>query len=243
MTAYCPVNGHWAGANYDLCTTLLRGEWGYQGVVMTDWWTLLNHVSLGGAPTDKDTASMVRAQNDLYMVVNNFGAEANVNRDNLLEELGLGGVTLGELQRSARNICGLLTHTYAFNRPIQPGLRLLSFQPLTEAPEPLPTVEAASGCRVDFSQGDRQYLHVAEENVFTVGFTYRCPGRGVTQSTLLIRLNNKNFLTLIVNGSDGQWVDQELARVRLLAGTYLVEGRFPKIGMETNGLRLTPETP
>lgn len=243
MTAYCPINGHWAGANYDLCTTLLRGEWGYDGAVMTDWWTLLNHVSLGGAPTDKDTASMIRAQNDLYMVVNNFGAEENVNRDNLPEELQLGSVTVGELQRSARNICGLLTHTYAFGRPVRPGLRLLTFQPLVEAPEPLPTVEASGGCRIDFSSGDRQYLHVVEETVFTVGFAYRCPGRGVTQSTLLIRMNGKSFLTLIVNGSDGQWVDQELTCVRLPAGIYLVEGRFPKIGMETNGLRLTPETP
>ena len=35
MTSYNPVNGHWTASNYDLNTTILRGEWGYQGIVMT----------------------------------------------------------------------------------------------------------------------------------------------------------------------------------------------------------------
>jgi beta-glucosidase len=38
MTAYNPINGHWTASNYDLNTTLLRGEWGFTGIVMTDWW-------------------------------------------------------------------------------------------------------------------------------------------------------------------------------------------------------------
>lgn len=28
MTSYNPINGHWAASNYDLCTTILRKEWG-----------------------------------------------------------------------------------------------------------------------------------------------------------------------------------------------------------------------
>src|SRR5690606_37415463 len=33
MTSYNPVNGHWAASNYDLNTTILRGEWGFKGIV------------------------------------------------------------------------------------------------------------------------------------------------------------------------------------------------------------------
>ncbi len=36
MTSYNPINGHWAASNYDLTTTILRGERGYKGIVMTD---------------------------------------------------------------------------------------------------------------------------------------------------------------------------------------------------------------
>jgi Glycosyl hydrolase family 3 N terminal domain len=37
MTSYNLVNGTPASASYDLATDILRGEWGYKGVVMTDW--------------------------------------------------------------------------------------------------------------------------------------------------------------------------------------------------------------
>ena len=37
MTSYNKVNGVWSHYNYDLVTTVLRLEWGYEGMVMTDW--------------------------------------------------------------------------------------------------------------------------------------------------------------------------------------------------------------
>lgn len=38
MTSYNPVNGHWTASNYDLNTTILRGEWGYQRIVRQTGW-------------------------------------------------------------------------------------------------------------------------------------------------------------------------------------------------------------
>ena len=37
MTAYNRLNGIFCANSRDLCTDLLRGEWGFDGVVMTDW--------------------------------------------------------------------------------------------------------------------------------------------------------------------------------------------------------------
>ncbi len=37
MTSYNRIGSTWAGGNYNLITGVLRGEWGYEGMVLTDW--------------------------------------------------------------------------------------------------------------------------------------------------------------------------------------------------------------
>lgn len=37
MTSYNDINGMPSANNYDLCTAVLRDEWGFKGFVMTDW--------------------------------------------------------------------------------------------------------------------------------------------------------------------------------------------------------------
>ena len=39
MTSYNIINGERASCNRDLLEHILRGEWGYEGVVTTDWYT------------------------------------------------------------------------------------------------------------------------------------------------------------------------------------------------------------
>ena len=59
MTSYNRVNGIYTPNSYDLCTKLLRNEWGFDGVVMTDWYS-----------TNKGQASnalAMAAGNDLIM--------------------------------------------------------------------------------------------------------------------------------------------------------------------------------
>ncbi len=43
MTSYNLINGVQASENKELITDILRGEWGYQGVVTTDWWSHGEH--------------------------------------------------------------------------------------------------------------------------------------------------------------------------------------------------------
>ena len=43
MSSYNLINGHRASENRELLEDVLRGEWGFRGVVTTDWWTHGEH--------------------------------------------------------------------------------------------------------------------------------------------------------------------------------------------------------
>ena len=110
MTAYNAVNGYHAASNYELTKTLLRDDWGYDGFVMTDWWA---HVTnLDKSTSTSDFASMVKAQNDIYMVMEN----AKNNNDNLKASLESGYITRGEVQVCAKRVCELAMNTHAYER-------------------------------------------------------------------------------------------------------------------------------
>ena len=59
MTSYNRINSVYAPNSYDLCTKVLRNEWGFDGVVMTDWFS--TNKGLG------HNAIAMRAGNDLIM--------------------------------------------------------------------------------------------------------------------------------------------------------------------------------
>ncbi len=60
MTSYNKINGVHAANSFDLCTTAAREEWGFQGIIMTDWTT-----TNGGHGSS--AAGCIRAGNDLVM--------------------------------------------------------------------------------------------------------------------------------------------------------------------------------
>ena len=107
MTSYNKVNSVYSYNNYDMVTTVLRGEWSYNGNVMTDWWT--KHVKSPEFKGVRDNAYRVRAQVDVLMpgVNGRFGSTKHPD-PTLLETLGKpDGITLGEIQRTAKNVLKL----------------------------------------------------------------------------------------------------------------------------------------
>lgn len=116
MTTYGSLNGVWTAGRYELNTMILRDEWGFEGIVMTDWWAKVSSQDRDEPARGNDFASMIRAQNDLYMVCQE--GDKNLTGDNTLSELEKGGLAKGELQRSAINICRQLMATPAYLRKI-----------------------------------------------------------------------------------------------------------------------------
>ena len=112
MTTYGVVNGIHTSSSYDLNTTILRKDWGFKGVVMTDWWALLNEP--GEVPNKTNFAVMLRAQNDLYMCCPD--GKTYASGENTFQALKDGTLTRAELQRTAANVCSHVMQTLAMKR-------------------------------------------------------------------------------------------------------------------------------
>lgn len=85
MTSYNLIDGVHAANNHDLCTDVARNEWGFKGMIMTDWTTTERG--------DSCTASgCMRAGNDLVMP-GCFG-----DHDNMKKELAEGTLNLEDLK-------------------------------------------------------------------------------------------------------------------------------------------------
>ena len=85
MTSYPVVNGIHAANNYDLCTKAARNEFGFKGLIMTDWTT----THYGPSCT---AAGCMRAGNDIVMP-----GCAN-DQKNLTEELASGALKMEDLK-------------------------------------------------------------------------------------------------------------------------------------------------
>lgn len=227
MTSYNPVNGHWNASNYDLNTTILRGEWGFDGIVMTDWWATMNDCeSRGDIPAPEsmeNTAAMVRSQNDLYMVVENLAAERNPMHDNTLEALAAGRLTMGELQRCAANICRFLIRTPAMERSVhkEDVPERIASRTAFQAGNTSSARELAFACRIETVLNRPELLCVLEGGIYHVRMKLRMdnPDR-MAQSACNAGLNGVRFATPQLNGANGAGVEREMGRVELEAGYY-----------------------
>ena len=90
MTSYNKVNGVYTPNSYDLCTKVLRNEWGFKGVVMTDWFSTKKGQG--------DNALAIKAGNDLIM------PGTGANKKEILDGLKTGKITSEELRRCCARV-------------------------------------------------------------------------------------------------------------------------------------------
>ena len=98
MSAFNRVGTTWCGASYELLTNILRKEWGFKGIVVTDWYN-------GGYMNQEQ---MVRAGNDLSL-----GTTKNLT--SVAKEHGIENVMtptmVTALRNAAKNICYVTLRT------------------------------------------------------------------------------------------------------------------------------------
>lgn len=68
MSAYNKIDGTYASESKERLTTILRDEWGYKGMVMTDWFGgYPNFAAISDPAKVSDVVAQIEAGNDLMM--------------------------------------------------------------------------------------------------------------------------------------------------------------------------------
>ena len=96
MSSYNKLNGEFTQQSYDLLTTVLRDEWGFKGIVMTDW------------GNKQGTVAAVKAGNDLMEP----GMENEIER--IIAGVKDGSISQAELDRNVRNMLEYIVRTPRF---------------------------------------------------------------------------------------------------------------------------------
>ncbi len=96
MSSYNRLNGPFTQENRELLTTILRDEWGFDGIVMTDWTGLRN------------TAAQIQAGNDLMEP----GADTQIK--DIVDKVKSGALAEADLDICVKRILQYLVKTPAF---------------------------------------------------------------------------------------------------------------------------------
>lgn len=216
MSTYGAVNGIWTAGLYDQNTRILREEWGFEGIVMTDWWAKINKE--GCPATKNDTATMARSQNDLYMVVGQ--SDANPFEDNTISSLAEGTLTRGELLRNAANICRFIMRSPVMERTLglnDGSIEVIGLEETAEQAfdfdieyQPVNDGDSLSLDNIDTSTGSTYVFAISldQPGMYEVTVTARSSASELAQMPVTLYSNNVPATTFSFNGTGGEWVEQ-----------------------------------
>ncbi len=103
MTSYNKLNGVWCHYNFDTVSVVLRGEWGFDGTVITDWW--MKKSASPEFPKINDNAYRIRSRVDVLMPGTiTYSTKGYKKYKDLIKSVGKEGcITLAEIQEAAKN--------------------------------------------------------------------------------------------------------------------------------------------
>ena len=248
MTTYGSVNGAWTASQYDLLTTILRGQFGFGGIVMTDWWAAGSEEN--GPESIQQTASMIRAQNDLYMVT--FSAEKNANGDDTAQALAEGRITRGELLRAARNICRFLADTPAYLRMygIENDLDR-RLEKVREEEEKMSgtdlSIRVADTCvipaeKIRTEKGSMNVIEVEIEKRGTYLLEMEIRSaleNDLAQIPMAVSIGSHSIETVSLNGAQREWKKVAVHLPSAMSFTFYLKLFFALGGMEIRSCRLS----
>jgi beta-glucosidase len=115
MSSYNLLNGVHTANSRDLLTTAARDEWGFAGMVMTDWFTTQNLTALFGRSEKENKydisspALCIYAGNDLIMP----GSDSDIN--GIIDSVKSGELQLGDLQACAKRVLNLVMRSHQYD--------------------------------------------------------------------------------------------------------------------------------
>ena len=119
MTSYNRINSIEPAESYDILTTIVRGEWGYDGLIMSDWWN------------DSSEVGELIAGNNLKMPEGNQGE--------LIAALNNGWLTRDHLKTSAKYILEAMFRVDRLKSIFDPSFKHVeATKPLRPAEEQAP---------------------------------------------------------------------------------------------------------
>lgn len=124
MTSYNLINGTHTANSYDLLTAIARDEWGFAGIIMTDWGTT-GSIEMNPGEAFKygasSAAGCIKAGNDLTMP----GSQKDV--DEIVKSVGAAEgdvacpITLGELQACAKRMLDIIMQSSVYEGSVPYG--------------------------------------------------------------------------------------------------------------------------
>ncbi|MGF7230985.1 glycoside hydrolase family 3 protein [Arachidicoccus sp.] len=145
MNSYNKVNGIYTSENYDLNTTVLRKEWGFKGMVMTDW---------GGG---RHPVEQIKAGSDLLMP----GTEGQYNA--IIAAAKNGTLSIKSIDRNVASVLALIVKSPAFKK------YKYSQKPNIEAHAKISRMAASEGMILLKNEGEALPLKKAPTKIALLG--------------------------------------------------------------------------
>jgi beta-glucosidase len=242
MTSYNGVNGHKSASNFDLNTSILRKEWGFTGLVMTDWWAAMNDCEKGGEASGRNMSYMIRARNDIYMVVVNDTAESGGFGDNLPEALKNGSLMRSELQVCVKDILLFITETYAAHVPLRPLKSEITISTVLDSVPAGVKIYAPEEYATDSALSGDMYFDVPETASYEVfGGFIKDGGDTLSQSISNVLINGESVGSFECRSTNGVTMYSVAVQLVLKKGVYKINLEHTKPGILVQCLCLRRE--